>query len=897
MNRKQRRAAKSGQKAGKPSSGFQANNPSADAAALVEAGLHHQQAGRLAEAEACYRRALQVHPDNPDAFYRLGCLFYREGHAGVAAGLIAQAIRRDEQNPLYRSDLGSALLMLNRCEEALASYDKALALSPGFAQAVYNRANALMKLKRFEEALAGYEKALTLDPNFAEALFNRGNALQELKRLDEAVASYDRALTIAPAFAEASYNRGNALMGLRRFEESLASYDRTLALKPGFAEAFNNRANALRELKRYKEALASCDRALALKPGLAEALNNRGAALHELKRFDEAVANYNGALALQPYYAEAFNNGANALHELKRYEDALANCERALALKPDYAEAFNTRGNALRELKRFDEAGTSYKRALALKPDYALAFNNLGATLKALKRFDEAIESYEAALALKPDYAEAFVNQGNALHELKRYEEALASYEAALALKPDMAEALSGAMWCANSLCDWGRKAALSARATELIAEQGSYVLPFSLLGYSGDPSLQLQCARNFAASEFPSPPRPMRSGAPRRGEKLRIAYLSADFHEHATACLTARLFELHDRSRFEVIALSFGADDGSAMRKRLAAAFDRFIDVRLMSDEAAARLLHGLETDIAVDLKGYTQDARPGIFAYRPAPVQAAYLGYPGTMGVPFIDYIVADATVAPAAHEPFYSEKIVQLPDCYQVNDCERKIAAHTPSRQEAGLPKEGFVFCCFNGNWKIAPDVFDVWMRLLHATEGSVLWLIHGNEGARRNLCAEAQARGVDPGRLIFAPRLPGDEHLARHRLADLFLDTLPCNAHTTASDALWAGLPVLTQQGEAFAGRAAASLVKAIGLPELVTHSLAEYEALALRLAREPALLASYRDRLAANRLAYPLFDTDRFRRHIETAYLKMWEICERGEPPRGFKVEAEGMCTP
>ena len=423
------------------------------------------------------------------------------------------------------------------------------------------------------------------------------------------------------------------------------------------------------------------------------------------------------------------------------------------------------------------------------------------------------------------------------------------------------------------------------------ISGKKSIIAPFLLLGYSGKPALQLQCARNYIDDKVPLVPRPFWTGATWRHDKVRIAYLSADFHRHPTAYLMAELFERHDRSRFEVIGVSFGVDDKSDMRRRLVAAFDQFYDVRRKSDQEVAKLLHDLQVDIAIDLKGYTQDSRPGILAYRPTPIQASYLGFPGTMGAEFIDYIIADKTVAPFEQQPFYTEKIVHLPDCYQVNDTKRNIAERTPTRQEAGLPEEGCVFCCFNNNWKITPEVFSVWIRLLHAVEGSVLWLFRDNESAERNLRKEAQARGIDPARLVFAGRLPLEDHLARHSLADLFLDTLPYNAHTTASDALWVGLLVLTCMGNAFAGRVAASLLNAIGLPELVTHSIEDYEALALRLAKDPSLLEGYRNRLAANRLTHPLFDTDRFRRHIEAAYLQMWEIWQRGEQPRSFAVEA------
>jgi predicted O-linked N-acetylglucosamine transferase (SPINDLY family) len=384
--------------------------------------------------------------------------------------------------------------------------------------------------------------------------------------------------------------------------------------------------------------------------------------------------------------------------------------------------------------------------------------------------------------------------------------------------------------------------------------------------------------------------PKAPRARAADHGGRIRLAYLSADFRHHATAYLVAELFELHDRDRFEVIGISFGADDRSEVRARLVRAFDRFHDVSSTSDREVASLMQELEVDIAVDLKGHTEGARLPILAARPAPLQVSYLGYPSTMGADFIDYVVADQVVLPLDQQPFYPEKIVHLPECYQVNDSKRRIASRIPARRELGLPEDAFVFCCFNNNWKINAAMFDIWMRLLRAVDGSVLWLFRSNDLATANLRAEAKARGIDPARLVFAPFLDLPDHLARLKRADLFLDTLPCNAHTTASDSLWAGLPVLTCVGHTFAGRVAASLLNCVGLPELVTNDLDEYEALALRLARDPPLLQSIRRRLEQNRLSAPLFDTDRFRRHIEAAYTTMWEMHRRGESPRSFRVE-------
>lgn len=706
-----------------------------------------------------------------------------------------------------------------------------------------------------EKALTSFARALALHPDAVEALTNRGAALHDLGRFAEALADYDAALARRPDFAHALTNRGMALHALGRFEEALTSYDRALAAQRDYAEAHARRGAALHELARYEEALASFERALALRPGDAETLYNRGNSLGELRRFAEALASYDHALALRADYREALANRGAALYALNRFHEALANFDGVLVGRPDDPEALFNRGNALHELKRLEEALASFDRALALRPSHVEALYNRGNTLVALKRFEPALASFERVLAMRPDHPLAFDAAAN----------------------------------CAMQLCDWDRREPFAAQMAARIAEGQSIVSPFTLLGYSGDPELQLQCAKNYVAYRIPAPPQPLWTGGAWRGEKLRIAYLSADYRKHAIAYLVAELIERHDRSRFEIIGISFGPDDGSEIRGRLAGAFDQFYDVRALSDREAAELLHAQRVDIAVDLTGYTQDSRFGALAHRPAPIQVNYLGFPGTMGADFIDYILADATVIPPEHRQFFTEKVVLLPDCYQANDTQRKIGQETPSRAEAGLPPTGFVFCCFNNVWKVTPDVFDVWMRLLKKVEGSVLWLLATHAGAESNLRKAAQARGIDPARLIFAGPLPLEEHLARHRLADLFLDTLPYNAHTTASDALWAGLPLATRIGSAFAGRVAASLLRSLDLSDLATRDLAQYEALALRLAQEPAALSEFRDRLARNRSTEALFDIARFTRHIEAAYLEMWAIWQRGEAPRGFAV--------
>ena len=426
------------------------------------------------------------------------------------------------------------------------------------------------------------------------------------------------------------------------------------------------------------------------------------------------------------------------------------------------------------------------------------------------------------------------------------------------------------------SLCDWSNLGALIPDLIAKIQQAKKVTTPFAVLGLIDDSALQRRATETWISDMYPASHALPPLSICRRHERIRIGYYSADFQAHATTHLMAGLFERHDRRRFELLAFSYGPDERDDMRKRLAGAFDQFLEVRTKSDIDIARISRELGIDIAVDLKGFTQDARTGIFSYRAAPIQVSYLGYPGTIGAPYIDYLIADHTLIPPESHQQYSEKIVYLPHSYQVNDRKRPIADKVFARAELGLPPTGFVFCCFNNNYKITPDMFDSWMRILGQVAGSVLWLLEDNSTAANNLRREAQTRDVDAERLIFARRMPMPEHLARHRAADLFIDTLPYNAHTTASDALWVGLPVLTRIGQSFAARVAASLLNAAGLPELIATTQEQYEAKAVELAGTPGQLAELKERLHRNRLTMPLFDTEQFAVHLENAYTQMYE---------------------
>ncbi len=603
---------------------------------------------------------------------------------------------------------------------------------------------------------------------------------------------------------------------------------------------------------------------------MPEMMVNLGNVLAQLGRRDEALVQYDQALARKADLFEAVYNRGNLHLDAGRAAEALADYEKTLTIRADVPGVWNNRGTALRRLRRLEEALASYGRATALAPNHVNAITNRAIALFDLRRLEEALAASEAALAVQADFAEALYVRGNILRDLGRLAEAQGSFEQVLQKAPSHALALNGLAQASAVLCDWPKVAMLAPRLKSDVQAGRGLIQPFVLMGYSEDAALLRRCAETYV--HHVAPAQPALSDRKSYGhDRVRLAYLSADFHQHPTAQLMVELFERHDRSRFEVSAFGFGPDDGSVLRQRLVNAFDNFEDVRRLSDLEIARRIRAREIDIAVDLNGHTHEARPGIFSFSPAPVQVNYLVYPGTTGANYMNYILADRIVLPLDQQPFCSEKIIHLPDCYQANDATR-IIPPAPSRAEAGLPESGFVFCCFNNSWKIAEPIFDIWMRLLKQVPDSALWLLESP--ATANLRAQAQARGVDASRLVFAPKLPADRHLARHQLADLFLDTLPYNAHTTCSDALWAGVPVVTCYGKAFQARVAASLLKSINLPELVTTRPGDYEALALELASNPALLKATREKLWRNRPTTPLYDSERFRKNIEAAYAAM-----------------------
>lgn len=687
----------------------------------------------------------------------------------------------------------------------------------------------------------------------SEGLIGRALEHHKAGRLAEAESGYRGAIADDPDDANAWYLLGIALRQGGRAGESLGAFDTALRLAPNAPEPLFNRAVAALALDRRDEAERDLRDALGAKPDFVEAHALLGRLLLDRGSNAAAAERYAAALALAPGHEAAALSLGLALQRAGRADEAIAAFRKAAEIAPENADAHRCLAGLLVDRGGGEEAVAAAERATALGPREAVAWYVLGAARETIVDLDGASEAFGRAVSLDPEYVDAATR--------------LAHLNA--------------------NRCDW-RDGGDAARRVIALSRQRP-VWPWAIVTLPSSAAEQRRAAEVWAQAKTTrgAPRRPPRIRRP--GEALRVGYLSADFHQHATAWLVAELFERHDRGRVEIVGYSLGPDDGSAMRRRLAAGFDRFVDLTALADDEAGARIAADGLDILVDLKGWTQNARPEILARRPAPIQVAWLAYPGTMGADWIDYVLADAVVLPPALEPHFTEAVARLPDSYQPNDTRRVVAEARPARQDLGLPEDGFVYCCFNNVYKIGRGIFEVWMRLLASTPSSVLWLLAPHDFPRPHLAREARARGVDPARLIYADALPQDRHLARLACADLFLDTLPVNAHTTASDALWMGLPLVTCAGETFAGRVAASLLSAAGLPDLVASNLAEYEATAGGLARDPSRLRALRERLSAARRRAPLFDAARLARHVEDAFAIMADRAAAGQPPESFDV--------
>lgn len=721
--------------------------------------------------------------------------------------------------------------------------------------------NAVLQVHQdgfLDRAEAGYQEILIRAPRHHPSLGMLGILGIQRNRLDEALHYADLAIAIEPRISNTHATRGNALHGLKRYEEATQAYQTALALDPAAHDVLTNLANALKRMGRFEQALRCYDRALAMSPGSIDTHYNRGAALLEKGRHAEALRSFDAVLARSKDDLDAQIRRIYALYGLHRHQEALAASDLVVASNPSSVDAWRVHGHVLLGRGHSIQAADAFERAISLS-----------ASLPGGSGEDHFLA------------ARAFVAG-------QRHDEAFLHFERALKSDPVPAYAAGDHFLAMAQTLRWNDFDQVRDRLCESTLRGEPTATPFVMAVGCDDPEAIRRAGATFMEHYFPGVA-PLSASERTSHERIRLGYFSADFHAHATTLLIAELLEKHDPSKFEVFLFSFGASTSDDLTQRLSQATGHFFDVSQESDDAICALSRRLEIDIAIDLKGYTQNCRPRIFAGRAAPVQVNYLGYPASMGVTFIDYIVGDAIVTPPEHAAFYTEQIVTLPHCYQPNGPGLRLFTpmqgdRASARHAAGLPSHGFVFCCFNNNYKITPAIFAIWMRILHAVPDSVLWLYRMDSRIEPRLRQEAAKHGISPERLVFAPPQPLPDHLGRHALADLFLDTFPCNAHTTGSDALWAGLPLLTCLGTTFASRVAASLLHAVGLPEMVMATHEAYEAKAIELASAPSELQRQREHLRLARTNAPLFDIDQYRRDIEEAYRMMHERHMRCELP-------------
>jgi len=773
--------------------------------------------------------------------------------------------------------------------QAKKLYLELIKLIPNDAELLKNLGMIEMQCGNLQESVFFLKKSILISPNQSNILFYIGNIYLALGRHEEAILKYDLAIKLNPNFAEAYNNRGNAQQEIDSFEDALTSYSQAISIDCHYVDAFNNQGNVLVELSRFDEALVSYSNAISLNISDPELFFNRAICFDKLKKFDEALVDYDKAIAIDSGYTEAYFNRGVVHNQLKDFDNAILDYGHAIKLKPDYAKAYINRGNVLLQLKRFNDALVDYDEVIALGFEDEETYLNRGRAFYELKWIDDALISFDKAIELKVDNCAAYLAKGLALQDQKRHDDALFYLESASKIEPDNILIIEQILASKSHCCDWVDYEILLNKIVENSQNARGIFHLFALID---NPKIHQKVSK-LLAQQFCSEVKIL-SNIPKHpiNKKLRIGYFSADFHEHPVSFLLAELFELHNRESFEIVAFSFSRYKDSPMRKRLEKGFDQFIDVKNKTDQEVVTLVRDMKIDIAIDLGGYTGDSRTKIYAMRAAPIQVNYLGFSGTMGAEFIDYIIGDSNLIPIEAQSYFSEMVAYLPGSFMVNDSTLKPSEEAFSRKDFNLPEKGFVFSCFNASYKITPASFLGWMRILKAVDDSVLWLSHMNETAMKNLKDKADECGIDPNRIIFASRMPSlNDHLNRIRLADLFLDTFPYNAHTTSNDALRVGLPVLTLMGKSFASRVAASLLNAVDMPELITNSQEEYEALAIELASNTGKLKNLKNKLLNNLPDSYLTDTKRFTKNLESAYQLMYQRYQDDLPPDHIYVDA------
>lgn len=839
--------------------------------------------GQLDIAVENYEKAIEINPDYAKAYYNLAGAFEEQNKYDKAVQAYKKSISLEPENPQAHNNLGNVYKDLEKYTDAIHSYEQALRNQPDYIEAYYSLGSTLQDIGKLDEAIEYFKKVLQLKPSFNEINNILGNIFKELRMFEEAIQSYEKAIAINPNFFEVYYNLGITFQDMNEFNNAVKNYKKSIEVKEDYPEAHNNLGVAYKELKEYDSAIKSYQRAISHRPDYADAHNNLGTAFKELGYIENAIKSYEEALSIIPDFADAHFNLGMIYMDLGQFDLAVESYKKAIESDINFTEALNNLGIVLMDLGQLEEAENYFKKAVAINPEDSLAFNNLGIVYQRLRVFEESVKCFEKAIKINPYYVDAFSNFGNVLTDKGAFDMALAKYQHAYELNPSLDYGLDNVLHAKMHMCMWDN---LSIQLDELknkIKDEKKVIGPFAFMALVDDPELQKKTSEIYAKNKFPRSNIFKKIDRYPLHKKIRIGYFSGDFREHPVSTLTVNLYEMHNRDQFEIYAFSYGPDTQDEMNLRVKAGVDYFYEVQKMPHKDLVELAREREIDIAVDLGGYTDGGRPDIFAMSVAPIQISYIGFLGTMGSNYYDYLISDLTIIPKDNQKYYSEKIIYLPN-FQANDSKQSNSVTTFSRKDLGLPENTFVFCCFNNTYKFTPSTFDSWARILKNVKESVLLIYASNKTAEKNLAKEIARRGIDPIRLIFGKHLPRAEYLGRYKVVDLFLDTNPYNAGTTSSDAMRMGLPVITLKGQSFSSRMGASILNGVDLPELIASSREEYEFLAIELANNPDKLKIIRDKLLKNLSRAPLFNTKLFATNIELAYTKIYKRHNEGLGP-------------
>lgn len=794
----------------------------------------------LIGAQAAYGKALDLAPHDPDALLNTANLHHLKGELLPARRFAEKALVADPTAVEAQFRLALLSATEGDIEGSLVYLNKLLQNVPDFVPALLQRAVLRIEQGKAIQALVDLNACIDLDSHQIEAILYRGDIFLEHGHPEAAALDYETALSNGQKTDALYFNYGKSLVQLSRLDEAKNAFKKSLELNQDAFDPFFALGTIGLEEKNYVESIKYFTLALSKNKNHIDSLNNRAIVYKSLNDFHSALNDYEQILKIDPDNVRALQNTAVTCLDIKDFQKALETIEKAISISPSTIDPYLIKGHILADKGDYNQAIATYEIAHTKDPSNPAPDLQLGNLYRLTRNYDKAIEFYSAAL-----------NKGSD----DRY------------LRGDL-------VFTKLQTCDWrGIEKEIEALITDTQTKKAS-ISPFIFLTFCDRADKQKIVAENYAADFFSQKFDIDPIEQYEDHKKIRIGYYSADFNDHATMHLMASLFELHDRSRFELYAFSFGPKKHDKMRKRAEDAFDYFIDVNDLSDKAIALLSRYYEIDIAVDIKGYTTHSRPNIFSYRAAPIQINYLGFPGTMGAPFIDYIIADETIIPLESEINYTEKVIRLNHCYQVNDQKRPSLITQFRRSELGLPDDRFVFCSFNNNYKILPQTLDAWAKILSEVPNSVFWILADNKTAEKNIAIEFSKRGIMSERLIFAGRIPSDLHLARQVCADLFLDTYPCAAHTTASDAVFAGLPILTVAGETFASRVAASILYTVGLPELITKNFDEYIQRAIFLGNNPSECRNLSNYLNKTVRYSTLFNTESTVKDLEQIFIKI-----------------------